>query len=486
MNAQRNVTFVMSMKTLRLAAVMALLWANGITVSNLNVNQAAGTVTFDISWQNSWRDAENWDAAWVFVKFRDCNVPKTNPFSHGLISTTLTDHTFPASLEPTCADGTAPCIDPSPNNTGVMLRRTSNGFGTVSGTVTLRVTNLPATGNYDVRVIAIEMVFIPQGAFYVGDATSLNSIRTSSIDNSPIHITSEAALPNISSFGSVNYSLTANFRKGFAAFYIMKYEISQGQYTDFLNTIGQTQASNRFPNAYNSYRNRVQYNVLTVDYATDRPDRAMNYLSWSDVVAYLDWAALRPLTELEYEKACRGPLAPVPYEYVWGTTSYTPGVTLSGAEDGTETFTDPGANMRRITDNITGGDGGQGPARVGIFATPTTDTRAAAGASYWGVLNLSDNVGEYYYRYTAGQSGRLPGNGIPWGDGNLTHPGGDANTPNWVINCNTTDVIVRGVTTTGGGRQHYAAISGRDGAGHWTNSGDCVGRHHYIGGRGGR
>ena len=50
------------MKTLRLTAVMALLWANGITVSNLRVNQAAGTVTFDVSWQSSWRDAENWDA----------------------------------------------------------------------------------------------------------------------------------------------------------------------------------------------------------------------------------------------------------------------------------------------------------------------------------------------------------------------------------------------------------------------------------------
>jgi formylglycine-generating enzyme required for sulfatase activity len=367
-----------------------------------------------------------------------------------------------------------------------MLRRTSNGFGTVSGTVTLRVTNLPATGNYDVRVIAIEMVFIPQGAFYAGDATSPNSIRTSTADNSPIHITSEAALPTISDLGSFNnVSLTANFRKGFAAFYIMKYEISQGQYVDFLNTIGQTQASNRFPRGYNSYRDRVQYNPLTVDYATDRPDRAMNNLSWSDVVAYLDWAALRPLTELEYEKACRGPLAPVPYEYAWGTTSYTDGVRLSGAEDGTETFTDPGANMRVITQGIIGGDGGQGPVRVGIFATPTTDTRAAAGASYWGVLNLSDNVGEYYYRYTAGQSSRSPGSGIPWGDGNLTHPGGDANTPNWVIYCDD-NVIVRGVTS-GSGRQDYAAISGRGGVSAvWDWRGDCLGRYGYIGGRGGR
>jgi formylglycine-generating enzyme required for sulfatase activity len=265
----------------------------------------------------------------------------------------------------------------------------------------------------------------------------------------------------------------------------MKYEISQGQYVDFLNTIGQLQASNRFPNVFGTNRNRVGYNTVTTDYYTDRPDRAMNYISWSDFVAYLDWAALRPLTELEYEKACRGPLAPVPNEFAWGTISFTPGITLSGGEDGTETFTDPGANMRRITDAVIGGDGGAGPVRVGIFATPTTNTRVAAGASYWGVLNLSDNVGEYYYRYTAGQSSRSPGNGIPWGDGTLA-PNGDANTPNWVITCNTTDVIVRGVTNNSA-TQPYATVSSRGGAAGWGSFlNDCSGRIQYVGGRGGR
>jgi len=139
-----------------------------------------------------------------------------------------------------------------------------------------------------------------------------------------------------------------------------------------------------------------------------------------------------------------------------------------------------------ITGGITGGDGGAGPVRVGIFATSTTNTRAAAGASYWGVLNLSDNLGEYYYRHLAGQSSRSPGSGIPWGDGNLTNPGGEANTPNWVITCNTTDVIVRGVTNSALS-QPYAAISGRGGVSAlWTGLGDCVGRYQYIGGRGGR
>lgn len=464
--------------------ILGALLANGLTITNLSVNQAAGTVTFDVQWHNSFRDNENWDAVWIFVKFRDCSVPKTVPFTHGLLSTTLADHVFPSTLEPTCANGTPNCIDPSPDNTGVMLRRTTNGFGTIGGTVTLRVTNLPATGNYDVRVIGIEMVFIPQGAFYAGDATSTNTIRTSTTDNSPIQITSEAALSVISFIGTnSNFSLTANFRKGFAAFYIMKYEISQGQYVDFLNTIGQTQASNRFPNT-TANRHRVMYNALTTDYYTDRPDRAMNFMSWEDLIAYLDWAALRPLTELEYEKACRGPLAPVPNEYAWGTTSYTYGVTLSGAEDGTETFITPGANSRAIDQGITGGDGGAGPCRVGIFATSTTNTRPASGASYWGVMNLSDNVLEYYYDIRAGQSTRTPSNGIPWGDGNLG-ANGEANQPNWVTTCNATDIILRGVMTNA--TPDRGRVSDRGFVGSGCNGGNFTpGRYYTNGGRGGR
>jgi formylglycine-generating enzyme required for sulfatase activity len=43
----------------------------------------------------------------------------------------------------------------------------------------------------------------------------------------------------------------------------------------------------------------------------------MNILSWFDVAAYLDWAALRPMTELEFEKVCRGPENRIAGEYAW-------------------------------------------------------------------------------------------------------------------------------------------------------------------------
>ena len=38
---------------------------------------------------------------------------------------------------------------------------------------------------------------------------------------------------------------------------------------------------------------------------TDGQDRACNFLNWNDLAAYLQWAALRPMTELEFEKICR-------------------------------------------------------------------------------------------------------------------------------------------------------------------------------------
>lgn len=52
-------------------------YANNITVSNItleNLNTPNWVqVEFDLSWENSWRlsaGPSNWDAAWVFMKYR--------------------------------------------------------------------------------------------------------------------------------------------------------------------------------------------------------------------------------------------------------------------------------------------------------------------------------------------------------------------------------------------------------------------------------
>lgn len=46
-----------------------------------------------------------------------------------------------------------------------------------------------------------------------------------------------------------------------------------------------------------------------------------------------------------------------------------------------------------MTANFTGGDGGQGPVRGGIFATNISD-RTSAGATYYGIMEMTGNVAE--------------------------------------------------------------------------------------------
>src|SRR5438094_698442 len=80
------------------ALSFANVFSNKVVVTPVSVDQTNQRVTFDLSWQNSWRNAgttaANWDAAWVFIKWRDCTAPSNTQFTHGLISTALSDHSF--------------------------------------------------------------------------------------------------------------------------------------------------------------------------------------------------------------------------------------------------------------------------------------------------------------------------------------------------------------------------------------------------------
>jgi formylglycine-generating enzyme required for sulfatase activity len=123
---------------------------------------------------------------------------------------------------------------------------------------------------------------------------------------------------------------------------------------------------------------------------------AMPHLSSMDLLAYLDWAGLRPMTELELEKTGRGTLPAVLNEYAWGSaniyaTSYA-ALTNSGA--GNELPNSPSATLGNTAYSTTANVAGiQGPLRAGIFATATS-SRVTAGAGYYGVMELTGNVWE--------------------------------------------------------------------------------------------
>jgi formylglycine-generating enzyme required for sulfatase activity len=116
---------------------------------------------------------------------------------------------------------------------------------------------------------------------------------------------------------------------------------------------------------------------------------ACNFLSWMDGAAYSDWAGLRPMTELEYEKACRGTVAPLANEYAWGSSSATAANNITNPGTNNETTNTSGANAVFNNQYYV-----PAPLRVGVFAKSAA-TRAQSGASYYGIMELSGNLMEH-------------------------------------------------------------------------------------------
>lgn len=428
--------------------------ANNVQITNVSTsgqdvsagaNNAANftNIEFDVSWDNSWRvstGANNWDAVWVFAKYKiesggSCTV--NDVWYHCTLSTNNAHHSI------TTANGIAGSISTSSDGKGIFFYRSADGNGSINWDDILIRWNYGTDGLFDdclvtVQVFAIEMVYIPQAAFYVGDGATASLIGQleAGTTGAAYQVTSEAAVTlgggGAGSIGNNNGSgmggqiddfndgssqtLPAAFPKGYNAYYCMKYEITQFQYVEFLNTLDGTQQALRvsattvgnFHCANNS--NATPQNkcgvkcknapagVIAGEYACDLDDddtynetasdgmyAAMNWLTGPDLLAYLDWAALRPMTEFEYEKACRGTLAPVVGEYPWGNTSATVAAALSNTGGINETVTTVGANYN--------GSGPNGPIRAGIFATGVS-TRITSGASYYGIMELGGNVWE--------------------------------------------------------------------------------------------
>ena len=449
----RNITVAILLITI---STVGKLSANNIAVSNTSIaNQnTAGDYThvkFDVSWENSWRTStleSNWDAAYVFVKYR---IPPLNTWKHATLNYVDGTATNDGNTEPAGAT-----INTNADGKGAFIYRSSNGIGNISFTGAQLRWNYGADGlsdedSVEVCVFAIEMVYVPQGAFYLGDGsvTTLQGQFEDGVSGNPFYLTSEAALTlgggGAGSLGNNNrtgmYSPTAEdfndattvtlpaaFPKGFNAFYCMKYEITQGQYADFLNKLTLTQATARFMGSYNT-----NYQSITgahPTFAADAPDRPLYYTNYNDFYTYLDWSGLRPMTELEYEKACRGSrgigFLPTPDEFAWGDVSIKagPGYTMTnpGLPNETVNAVSVLGNVAYVLTN------NSRPYRAGVFAASlATPNRVEAGASYYGIMEMTGNMWEY--TMTVGRAESRTFNGSH-GDGGID-AAGFYNVSNW-------------------------------------------------------
>ena len=366
----------------------SFLYAEGLQIEHIRVVNRKGvlatplSVIFDLSWDHAWKNEKNHDAAWVFMKFGGSwnNHVKLLPEGHKIMQDRSDAH---------------PVIQFSADSLGFFIYPGKAFRGRMNCKLQIRI----ATGSQrisqqrlnELTIHGIEMVYIPEGKFTLGspdqEAIKRASFYRSDGNGNPdglITIDSENAMEVGPEKGKLYYwsenalyngdqqgPVPSAFPKGYDAFYIMKYELNQGQYAAFLNDLPDNWTYTRSPIGGRDYhKKRGGIRFEHGKYIADNPHRPMNYISFTDGLAYTDWAALRPVTELEYEKAARGPANPIEAGFVWGTNNY----------DQLERYVDPDAELRLS------GDWDEGKL--------TDETRPVLGASYYWVMDLSGSLWE--------------------------------------------------------------------------------------------
>ncbi len=560
-----------------LPVLLVLCTIAGVKANNIRVEGKTRVVSIvndtavievTLRWDNSWRDDFNWDAAWVFFKFKKRGLE--NPWQHAYLSSSGHVLNTAAGNE---GGGYAYMVGANAGKVnGLYVMRNGISEGNVSVRLQakwpLNGTGLTSTdfGNalneIYVAVHAIEMVYVPYGAYYLGDASSYlcfheyfapdrNPIRTkgyeslsaSSVyggnmqhtsyglqnaiddninshyhsagrsnewfmldfgeaktmryftirthyagsgyyvegsndgsswstlwsgndsmwsqtlskhkitnpgsyryyrfretgnylviydvalleDASPVAVDSEDALTVCLNGDNSFVSLGATYPKGYAGFYVMKYETSQEQYVEFLNSLTLDQQKARVTNNNFATMKRGDYvfgdlktpncrnGIVFIEqrkvntpvvfgnnlnpandlFSTDDGQTlACNYMSIEDMIAYCSWSGLRPMSELEYEKACRRfyPQVPDKGEYAWNTNN---GVNSLSSLNDLNFRGDEREQALSYLKNVNSGTTNSinGPVRCGMFGTSATN-QSQSGGTYWGVMEMSGNLKE--------------------------------------------------------------------------------------------
>ncbi|MBM4148678.1 MAG: hypothetical protein FJ224_06510 [Lentisphaerae bacterium] len=323
-----------------------------VVCSNVRVaprDDKTATITVDLAWSPSWRNSENHDAAWIFFKVRAAGAMEwqhvrlaadrvLNPSGYGAgQSNRKMDILVPAG-----ADGF----------TGMFIRRATQGSKcSVEMKGVTAVWDLAGTPGItrdtkvQVGAFGLIMVYVPDGPFCLGsggtESFGFYRYTDGKQDTMPYKVTNSAAIPTGKQDGRLwargaeprdGGDIPATFPNGYAAFYCAYNPLSGSQYSHFLSLLPpevsdaryhqtpETPAPGTKTGHYMPWTGEIFRTGTTSNYTYRfvhvRPDGRMKHtgirwLSWADAAAYMAWAGLRPMTELEYEKAMRGPRRPV-------------------------------------------------------------------------------------------------------------------------------------------------------------------------------
>lgn len=394
--------------TISLLLLSKVIHANNITISNVSLSnkstlqESTYHLNFDVAWENSWRtttNESNYDGAWVFFKFRLTN---TSEWKH--LTLIQPDNSVAAA---------GATIQIPSDGAGLFIYRSTNGIGNVNYTNNYVIWDYQNDGvlesqTVEIKAFAIEMVYIPQGPYYLGGGgnelfgfqkgnikepyyVGQNSITINNTGNNLYQVVSIGS-PQLPANGTV---LNANFPKGYNAFWLMKYEVSQQQFVDFLNNLNAFQAQNLLTKISPNNCTTGSYPNIQAVFPDAPVYNTFGYL----LNSMADWSGLRPYTELEFEKACRGAnITAIPNEFAWGSTNFITLTSVNNAGTSAESVNTPANANSNYSNNS------QTVNRAGIFARASGATRETAGATYYGVMNMGDNAKELCICITAHDS----------------------------------------------------------------------------------
>ena len=387
---------------------IATSFANNILVQNVtttgnNATNKTIQVQFDLSWDNSWRDAINWDASWVFMKFKDAN----GVWQHAKLNQTGFNN----------GSGTANTIQVTTDKIGSWIHRSAQGSGTFNSTSIQLQWNYGLSGLNDVaglevRVFAVEMVYVPQGDFNcakefynspnnaVGASTFYAPGQNFPVINSkltPPLTYNDGSSATVRIKGDIGMDTDNNgtvdntsYPTGYHAFFCYKYELTEQQYADYLNTLTSAQVTNLGIAGSNITLLNGQYNTST-------PNKACGGSNSTRLFSYADWSGVRPMSILEFNKMSYGPNLPQLANFLWSSggqgCSYSYslypawGLSING-----------GHNINTLLD-------------VGYYAT-SSSSKTQSGSSCYGIMEVTGNAHEPvvklgYFNYT-----QLNGNGV--------------------------------------------------------------------------
>jgi formylglycine-generating enzyme required for sulfatase activity len=329
-------------------------------------------VQLTVGWSNAWRDDRNHDGAWIILRSDD---PKLGPLRL-------------AAVGHRCSGELRGEIAVSEDRCGVFVALAESHRGDVEWTIELALAGAAPDA---VSAWTVGMVFIPAGAFELGDDHpdvlrhgAFHRRDESGAVAGPLRITDESAMQVAKSPGALWYEadragyhgdrggpIPADWPKGTKAFWIMKHELTQGEYAAFLSALPTPWRTLRSPIGTKGEESSTCSLALDGErVVAASPLRPCNFVSWDDTCAWMDWMALRPMTEFEFEKAARGPARPVAGDYPWGS-------------DSREKLERQVQRARDLT-----------LASAAEEAALADDDRERFGASYYRVMDLSGSVWE--------------------------------------------------------------------------------------------